>query len=109
MKHAKARNVIEKAFGVLKMRWAILRDTTWFSFDVLTQIVNACCLLHNFIKREQGSGPFELAYMERENEHSTTPNTETIEDVISFVQPSTEWTLFWNHKAQEMWANRSRR
>ncbi|CAN1335777.1 Protein ALP1-like, partial [Linum perenne] len=109
MKHAKARNVIEKAFGVLKMRWAILRDTTWFSVDVLTQIVNACCLLHNFIKREQGSDPFELAYIERENGHSTTPNTETIEYVISSVQPSTEWTLFRNHKAQEMWANRSRR
>ncbi|CAN1139949.1 Protein ALP1-like [Linum perenne] len=30
MKHSKARNCIERAFGIIKMRWAILRDTTWF-------------------------------------------------------------------------------
>ncbi|CAN1787788.1 hypothetical protein LINPERHAP1_LOCUS17795, partial [Linum perenne] len=26
MKHSKARNCIERAFGIIKMRWAILRD-----------------------------------------------------------------------------------
>ncbi|CAN1167446.1 hypothetical protein LINPERHAP2_LOCUS27247 [Linum perenne] len=39
-------------FGVLKMRWVILRDIEWFSVDGLTQTVNACCLLHNFIKQK---------------------------------------------------------
>ncbi|CAN1797123.1 Protein ALP1-like [Linum perenne] len=34
MKHSSCRNVIERAFGLLKMRWAILRDITWFSPDV---------------------------------------------------------------------------
>ncbi|CAN0825140.1 Protein ALP1-like, partial [Linum grandiflorum] len=53
MKHSSARNVIERTFGVLKKKWAILRDTTWFNPDSVAQIVNACCLLHNFILREQ--------------------------------------------------------
>ncbi|CAN1837263.1 Protein ALP1-like, partial [Linum perenne] len=41
MKHSSSRNVIERAFGLLKMRWAILRDTTWFSPDVVARMVHA--------------------------------------------------------------------
>ncbi|KAH6836367.1 hypothetical protein C2S53_011227 [Perilla frutescens var. hirtella] len=35
MKHAKARNVIEKCFGLLKGRWAILRSPSFF--PIITQ------------------------------------------------------------------------
>ncbi|CAN1177683.1 hypothetical protein LINPERHAP1_LOCUS30001 [Linum perenne] len=31
MKHSKTSNVVECAFGVLKMRFAMLRDTSWYS------------------------------------------------------------------------------
>ncbi|CAN1789487.1 hypothetical protein LINPERHAP1_LOCUS18498 [Linum perenne] len=41
MWHAKARNAIEKAFGILKMRWEILWNTTWFSSHMVGKIVNA--------------------------------------------------------------------
>ena len=30
MKHASARNVIERCFGLLKMRWAILRSPSYY-------------------------------------------------------------------------------
>ncbi|CAN1191854.1 Protein ALP1-like [Linum perenne] len=73
MKHSKARNCIERAFGIIKMRWAILRDTTWFSVDVVADIVNACCLLHNFIKREQGVDVFERLYASTEHANVTNP------------------------------------
>ena len=36
MKHASARNVIERCFGVLKMRWAILRSPSFY--PIKTQI-----------------------------------------------------------------------
>ncbi|KAH6776950.1 hypothetical protein C2S52_007623 [Perilla frutescens var. hirtella] len=36
MKHAKARNVIERCFGLLKGRWAILRSPSFF--PILTQV-----------------------------------------------------------------------
>ncbi|CAN1316271.1 Protein ALP1-like [Linum perenne] len=104
MKHASARNTIERAFGVLKMRWAILRDTTWFSTRVVTQIINACVLLHNFIKREQGVDIFERNYRDSEPDFHETADVE----LISTVQPSTEWTKFRNNLAVEMWENRSR-
>ncbi|GAV62269.1 LOW QUALITY PROTEIN: DDE_4 domain-containing protein, partial [Cephalotus follicularis] len=51
MKHSKARNVIVKTFGLLKVRWAILRSRTWYAVKTQCRIISACALLHNHIKR----------------------------------------------------------
>ncbi|CAN1824997.1 Putative nuclease HARBI1 [Linum perenne] len=108
MKHSSARNVIERTFGILKMRWAILRDTTWFSPDVLSRIVHACCLLHNFIRQEAGIDGLEWNF-----NHTSSPETipppEEMDEVGGSMQPTPEWTNFRNNKAQEMWRNRARR
>ncbi|KAL0461162.1 UNVERIFIED_CONTAM: hypothetical protein Slati_0003800 [Sesamum latifolium] len=34
MKHASARNVIERTFGLLKGRWAILRSSAFYSIKI---------------------------------------------------------------------------
>ncbi|KAK1262352.1 hypothetical protein QJS04_geneDACA023423 [Acorus gramineus] len=54
-RHAQLRNVIERAFGVLKMRFKCLRCTPYYPFRTQTRIALACCVLHNFIRREEGS------------------------------------------------------
>ncbi|CAN1128740.1 Protein ALP1-like [Linum perenne] len=103
MRHSSARNTIERAFGILKMRWAILRDTTWFSTRMVARIVNACCLLHNFIRGEVGADVYERLYVDED----TQPGSETdASDVISSIQPTREWTEFRQQLAQEMWENR---
>ncbi|XP_019052121.1 PREDICTED: uncharacterized protein LOC109114241 [Nelumbo nucifera] len=43
------RNVVERAFGVLKKRWAILDSTQHFDFPTQVSIVIACCVPHNHI------------------------------------------------------------
>ncbi|XP_028204632.1 putative nuclease HARBI1 isoform X2 [Glycine soja] len=50
-RHASLRNVIERCFGVLKKRFPILSTGTepFYSFEVMTDIVLACCILHNFL------------------------------------------------------------
>ncbi|MFQ6656911.1 hypothetical protein Gotur_026816, partial [Gossypium turneri] len=50
MKHASTRNVIERCFGLLKLRWGILRSPSFYLVRVHNRIIIACCLLHNFIR-----------------------------------------------------------
>ena len=47
--HAKVKNVIERSFGVLKMKFRILLNMSCFPEDKQTRIIVACMALHNFI------------------------------------------------------------
>ncbi|KAL7181786.1 hypothetical protein ACSBR1_040648 [Camellia fascicularis] len=68
MKHAQARNVIERCFGLLKMRWAILRSASYYPIRTQNRIITACCLLHNFIRREMAVDPIEDDDDDEENQ-----------------------------------------
>ena len=59
MKHSSARNVIERCFGLLKLRWAILRSPSYYPVKTHSRIIIACCLLHNLIRREMPTNPLE--------------------------------------------------
>nr|XP_017219984.1 PREDICTED: uncharacterized protein LOC108197022 [Daucus carota subsp. sativus] len=51
--HARLRNVIERAYGVLKSRFPILKLMAPYPFSVQRDIVIACFAIHNFIKIEK--------------------------------------------------------
>ncbi|KAF7803030.1 protein ALP1-like [Senna tora] len=57
MRHSAAWNVIERCFGMLKNRWAILRSPSFYPVKTHNMIVIACCLLHNLIRRENVGDP----------------------------------------------------
>ncbi|KAL2325437.1 hypothetical protein Fmac_024495 [Flemingia macrophylla] len=50
--HSSLRNVIERTFGVLKKIFPIIASGTepHYSLDTMTNIVLACCILHNFLR-----------------------------------------------------------
>jgi hypothetical protein len=48
--HSSLRNVIERSFGVLKMKWRILLSLPSFSLKKQSKIIIACMTLHNFIR-----------------------------------------------------------
>lgn len=48
--HSSLRNVIERAFGVLKMKWRILLDLPSYPMPKQSQIIMACMAIHNFIR-----------------------------------------------------------
>ncbi|GJV33030.1 Myb/SANT-like domain, harbinger transposase-derived nuclease domain protein [Tanacetum coccineum] len=50
--HAKLRNMIERAYGVLKALFPILKRMAPFSLTTQRNITIACFALHNFIRKE---------------------------------------------------------
>ncbi|WVZ88353.1 hypothetical protein U9M48_034884, partial [Paspalum notatum var. saurae] len=47
--HASLRNVVERAFGVLKAKWHILREVPLYAREKQTKMIIACCAVHNFL------------------------------------------------------------
>ncbi|XP_058192193.1 protein ALP1-like [Rhododendron vialii] len=102
MKHSAARNVIERSFGVLKMRFAILRSPSYYPIRTQTRIVTACCLLHNLIKREMPNDPIENEYTAWERDHI---HDVEVDDHITTIETSNQWsgerdalaTAMYNH------------
>ncbi|XP_057250682.1 protein ALP1-like [Beta vulgaris subsp. vulgaris] len=114
-KHAQARNVIERCFGLLKGRWAILRSPSWFSLQTHGRIVLACALLHNLVKKYMPpSFDDDELYEEIESDGDDSDGDEEQEEVeyITSINVSDPWTNWRNSLAQSMfndWRARHRR
>lgn len=105
MHHAKARNIIERAFAALKMRWGILRSASHYPIKTQIRLIMACFLLHNFIRREMSIDPVELEIdgticSEAEEDESVGV------DYVDCVEPTQEWTQTRDNLAMNMWKNR---
>jgi hypothetical protein len=73
-KHSSIRNVIERSFGLLKMKWEILYRIKKYPIWKQKMIVVACMVLHNFI-REHNSDDADFARFDRDpNFMPTIPN-----------------------------------
>ncbi|GAV87383.1 LOW QUALITY PROTEIN: DDE_4 domain-containing protein, partial [Cephalotus follicularis] len=51
--HAKLRNIIERAYGVLKSRFSIFDKMAPYPFNVQRNVVIACFAVNNFIRKEK--------------------------------------------------------
>ena len=49
-RHSSLRNAIERAFGVLKMKWRILLGIPRRKLERQKMIISACMCLHNYIR-----------------------------------------------------------
>ena len=97
MKHASARNVIERCFGLLKMRWAILRSPSYYPIKTQNRIITACCLIHNLIRREMSIDPIE-------NDLNTNEATQNLteDDIVASIASSDQWTTWRDDLAKQM-------
>ncbi|RWR76312.1 putative nuclease HARBI1 [Cinnamomum micranthum f. kanehirae] len=53
--HSSLRNAIERIFSVIKNRFPILKNTSSHSFVMATDVIIACCTLHNFTQIHSNS------------------------------------------------------
>ena len=102
--HARLRNVIERAFGVVKARFPILKKMAPYSFAAQTKIVMTCFSIHNFLRQVSVADRLFSEYDTEEelesdsdnrNQGSTTNNFFTAVDQEFMLQ-------FRDHIANEL-------
>ncbi|XP_035822306.1 uncharacterized protein [Zea mays] len=102
MCHARARNIIERAFGRLKGRWAILRSPSYFPIKTQCRIIMACALLHNLILQKMSRDPMESE--EQSVVDSEMPEGEVGEpEFIMGISTTNPWSTFRDTLAQGMY------
>ena len=104
LRHSRARNVVERTFGLWKKKWAILRVQSFFDIKDQIRIINACCVLHNFARDRQHVMD-DLLLPEVDHELDDL-ELETGDDanLITSVEVTNEWTNFRQNFADDMYA-----
>lgn len=51
---SRARRYVECAFGILAIKWRILHRAMKVQYEFETNIIKACCVLHNFVLNRDG-------------------------------------------------------
>ena len=113
LRHASARNAIERSFGILKKRWSILRTPSFFDIKTQIRIINAYFVLHNFIRDEQQTDQVlevqDLEFLSVVDEELVHQSREKVQnnviDDITTIQATEEWTRFRDTLAMNMFAN----
>lgn len=102
MRHTKARNVIERAFGIMKMRWGILRSASYYPTKVQNRLIMACFLLHNFIRTQMEVDPIEQEMETNENDINDVEEEPEV-NCIETITSTNEWNQKRDQLAQDMW------
>ncbi|GLT47193.1 hypothetical protein SLA2020_209050 [Shorea laevis] len=100
LRHSAVRNTIERGFGLIKKRWAIVHHACFYDVKTQIRIINACFTLHNFIRDEMVEEDL-LREVDEELEEATLEN-EVERDNITFVGVTDEWSQFRDNLAMEM-------
>lgn len=61
-RHTRARRMVECTFGILCNKWRILHRALDVDIKFCDNIVMACCVLHNYVRRKDGIKCTDTAY-----------------------------------------------
>jgi len=80
LKHSQTRIKVEQAFGLLKGRWRCLSHNLEVSFEIVSHIITACCVLHNICEERHDFLPPGEQYHDTGTDiNNETNNIETTE------------------------------
>ncbi|GAV80311.1 DDE_4 domain-containing protein, partial [Cephalotus follicularis] len=100
--HAKLRNVIERAYGVLKARFPILDKMAPYPFNVQRNVVIACFAVNNFIRKEKINDELFAQYEEPQMVMEQVGQEEEVE----FATTGSYWSAgdiqFMNNMREEI-------
>lgn len=104
LRHASLRNAIERAFGVLKRRFPIIRSTTepFYSCETQSDIFLACCILHNFLLEEDRDKDLEDEVIQE----VLNGSEEEVRHNLRDTREGSTWAdQLRNSIANQMWTN----
>ncbi|XP_022860445.1 uncharacterized protein LOC111380994 [Olea europaea var. sylvestris] len=102
-RHSSCRNVIERAFGVWKVRWKILDRMPSYNFKMQTAVVLATMGIHNFLRR---AGVVDEAFTRAEIDPDAAEvelqdeQEQTAAELNALETQRNEWNRFCDFLAQ---------
>ncbi|CAA0821528.1 Unknown protein [Striga hermonthica] len=108
-RHATVRNFIERSFVLLKEKFPMIKGLmSNYKVHSPTDIVIACCVLHNFIRMHEplGNMPPEFSNPEYVRRHDPTDRTFPFMSSNNSNVGSGEHCVLRDNIAQALWANR---
>ncbi|KAK2662536.1 hypothetical protein Ddye_001110 [Dipteronia dyeriana] len=91
MKHSQARNIIDRCFGLLKKRWAVIRSPSFYPIRFQGRMIIVCALLHNFIRMYMDVDPKEYTPITLDELPIDEDISNELES-IDVVEASDEWS-----------------
>ncbi|MQL88753.1 hypothetical protein Taro_021309 [Colocasia esculenta] len=102
-RHAQFRKCVERCFSVLKNRFQTLMEGNCYPFRVQVLIVLACCVVHNFIRREHGEDYyFNLRQMDNVEDDDDPPDDPNLVVTPPDMQAG---EILRTQIATQIWAN----
>jgi phage regulator Rha-like protein len=99
-RHSQLRNCIERAFGVVKARFSILKLMHPFPFPVQVSIVQSCFALHNFIRKNM---TYEDDYFRMEIPVEDDEEDDDVDEIDRTVRANEQCETWRDNIANTMW------
>ncbi|XP_076909982.1 uncharacterized protein LOC143567446 [Bidens hawaiensis] len=105
-KHESARKDIERAFGVLKKRWSIIRQPARFlQMDKLINIMYTCIILHNMILEDSGRAVCQGEYNDEPEPICTLNEDEKLANLLKTRKRETNFSV-QSDLVEHLWSNK---